>query len=113
MGLTRKCILTDTIKAGAALAANLFVERDGTLPANGGNAWGVTAAAAKDDEYVPVDILGISIATADAAIAAGAALEVRTTGKVRPRTGSNTIVARARTAAAARDDLLEVVLIPN
>ena len=107
-------ILRRTVKAGAALAAQRFVEADGTYPAAGGAALGVTYTAAADDDYVSVTLLGIvPVETTAAAVAVGAAVMVDAAGKVQTRTGTNTIVGRALEAAPAAGGTILVHLIPN
>ena len=66
-GQTKKPILTDSINGGAELTANLFVARDGTLAAAGSKPYGVTVSKVTAGETIPVDVAGITIATAASA----------------------------------------------
>ena len=111
-GATKKVILTDTVKLNADIDANLFVQVGGVLPAAGGTAWGVTASSGKDGDYVPVDILGITVVTAGGAIAAGAEVKAAATGKALTHTAGTTRRGLARTAAAADGDDFELFLTP-
>ena len=107
-------ILRRTIKAGAALEAQRFVEADGTYPAAAGTALGVTYTKAANDEYVSVTLLGVvPVETTAAAVAVGDALQVDASGKVLTRTGSNVIVARALEAAPAAGGTILVHLVPT
>lgn len=106
-------ILTETVVAAAAMPANRFVTGVGAVPAANANVMGVTRApAGASGDLVPVDSLGITEVEASAAIAAGAALATTNDGRaVTHSTGA--VVARARTAAGAAGQLIEVMLIPN
>ncbi len=107
-------VLTLTVTAAATLAANRFVELDGTYPTAGGKAFGVTRVDAVTGDPVPVDILGTTIVECGAAVTADAALMVDAAGKVVPLTGSaKQAVARAMEAGAADGSKIEVLLIPS
>lgn len=108
-------ILTLTVTAAGALAANRFVTQAGAYPAAGAAAFGVTrTSAATVGDLVPVDVMGTAIAEAGAAITLEAALQVDATGRVVPLTvGSKSPVARAMAAAGAAGDLIEVLLVPS
>lgn len=107
-------ILTLTVIAAAALAANRFVEQDGTYPTAGGSAFGVTRVDAVTGDPVPVDVLGTTIVECGAAVAKDVALMVDANGKVVPLAGSaKQAVARSMEAGAADGALIEVLLIPS
>lgn len=108
-------LLTLTVTAAGALAANRFVTQAGAYPAAGAAAFGVTrTSAATAGDLVPVDVLGTAIAEAGAAITLDAALQLDATGRVVPLTvGSKSPVARAMAAAGAAGELIEVLLVPS
>jgi hypothetical protein len=88
-------VLALTVQATATLAANRFIEADGT------------------GDQMTVDCLGTAIVEAGGAIAAKGACKVDAAGKVLAHDSTNKIVAMALTAAAADGDLIHVLLIPN
>ncbi|MFZ5520458.1 MAG: capsid cement protein [Pseudomonadota bacterium] len=107
-------LLTLTVAAAGALAANRFITAAGAYPAAGGAALGVTrtpAGAAGD--LLPTDALGTTIVEAGAAFTAGAALMVDATGRAVAHTGTNIKVGQALQAAGAAGAMVEVLLIPN
>jgi hypothetical protein len=108
-------LLTLTIPAAAAnQAALVFIDWNGALPAAGGHTAGVVRAPGVNvGDLLPVDILGTTVATANAAIAAGQRLEVDAAGNVGPWVSPNVAVAVALEAAPAAGATLEVALIPN
>lgn len=105
-------LLTLTAIATAALAAERFVTAAGAYPAAGANAFGVTNTSAASGARVAVDVIGTTVVTAGAAIAANAYLQVGPTGKAVTRTTGVT-VAQALQAASADGDRIEVLLISN
>ena len=112
MSALKKTILTDTVKLTATVAANLGVDLDGTLPSANGSIWGVSASKGVSGDQIPVDTLGITVGIAGAAVAAGADLKITADGKFITHTVGTTRVGRARTAAAAADDEIEIFLTP-
>jgi hypothetical protein len=106
-------IVTLSIASTATVPANRFIEDDGTLPAAGGSALGVTRNASVSGDLVPVDVVGTCIVEAGGVIAKGGACKVDAAGKVLAHDSTNKIVARALSAAAADGDLIHVLLIPN
>lgn len=107
-------LLTLTVIAAATLAANRFVERDGTYPAAGGNALGVTRFDGVAGDSLAVDVLGTTIVECGAAVAADAALMVDATGKVVTLAGAGKqAVGRALEAGAADGSKIEILLIPS
>lgn len=105
-------LLTLTAIATGALAAERFTTAAGAYPAAGANAFGVTNTSAAIGDRVAVDVIGTSVATAGAPVAANAYLQVGTDGKAITRTTGVT-VAQALQAAAADGDRIEVLLISN
>jgi hypothetical protein len=105
-------ILTLTLKAGAALAANRFVESDGTYPTAGGTALGVTrTSAGAIGDLVPIDVMGTANAEAGGAVSVGDELQVDNAGKVVERT-TGVCVGVALTAGGD-GSLVEVLLHLN
>lgn len=78
-----------------------------------GNAVGFSRVAGISGDRVPVDALGTALATAGAAISAGALVEVHTTVSQVVTKSAGVAIGRALTAAAAAGDVIEVLLIPN
>ncbi len=105
-------LLTLTVAASATLAAERFVTAAGAYPAAAGNALGVATTRAVSGELFDVDVLGTAVATAGAAIAKNAYVQIDTDGKVITRT-SGVAVGQALQAASADGDRIEVLLIPN
>ena len=106
-------ILRHSIKVASKTKAGRFVEADGTTPAPGSNALGPVYTDVDANDMVAVTVLGTASAIAGAAIAKGAALKVEADGKVITATNDTVTVARALTAAAAEDDDVLVLIIPN
>lgn len=105
-------LLSLTIFAGAALAAERFVTAAGTYPTAAGNATGVTTTTAANGAAVAIDVLGTAIGTAGAAIAKNAYVQISTDGKVVTHT-TGVAVAQALQSAVADGSRLELLLIPN
>lgn len=105
-------VLCVTRTAGATLAANRFVKPDGTYPAAGGAALGVTRTSAELGDPIPVDVLGTTPVEAGGPVAVGPVM-VDATGRVVTHTGVNVKVAIAFSAATAAGQQVEVFLIPN
>lgn len=107
-------ILTLTVMATAALTGNRFCERDGTLPAAGGNALGVARFNAAIGDLVSVDVQGTAIAECGGAVPIDSPLMVDAAGKVVVLTGSaKQSVGRALEAGAGDGSLIEILLIPS
>lgn len=82
MSAQKKPILTITRNATAAITAHRAVTLLGAVAAAGTEAAGFAVTNAAIGEDFAVDVIGTSIATAGASIAAGAALQVGTNGQV-------------------------------
>lgn len=108
-------ILTLTVVAGGAVAAERFVTQSGSYPVAGAAAIGVTrTSAAQAGDLLPVDVLGTSIVEAGGAITLDAALMADAQGRAVPLTvGSKSPVARALGTAAGAGDRIEVLLVPS
>lgn len=109
-------LLTLTVAAAGALAADRFVTIGGAYPAAGGLAFGVTrTSAGAAGDLLPVDVMGTAIVQAGAAIAVGATVMVGTDGKAITHDGDGDkhALGRALEAAAGDGSLIEVLLIPS
>lgn len=107
-----KSILALSIVAATAITAQQFVTAGGAVASAAGNALGVARSDAASGALVPVDVLGTAVATAGAAITAGAHVEIGTAGKV-VTLASGKAVGVALEAAGADGDPVEIFLIPN
>ena len=75
-------LLTLTVVAAAALAADRFVTHAGAYPAAGGLPLGVTrSGAGAAGDLLPVDVMGTAVVEAGAAFGRDVALMVGTAGK--------------------------------
>ncbi len=100
-----------TIDITGIVQPETFVGVNGAEAAAAANALGVAPNYA-ENEPGTVDTLGLVTVKVQAAIAAGALVEVGTSGRAVTRT-AGVIVARAIDAAANADERIRVVLIPN
>ncbi len=105
-------LLTLAVIATAALEAERVVGRDGKYATAGGPAFGVTNTKGAIGDRVPTDVAGTSIATAGAAFADGAYLQVGVDGKLITR-ATGVPVAQALQVATADGDRVEVLWIPS
>lgn len=105
-------LLTLSIAATAVVAAERFVTAAGAYPSAGGNAFGVATTKAAIGELFGADVLGTSVATAGAAIAKNAYVQIGSDGKVVTH-AAGVAVAQALQAASADGDRIELLLIPN
>lgn len=105
-------ILTTTVIATAAVLANRFVTIAGGYPTANGNALGVTRTEAVVDDAMSVDVHGIAVVEASAAIAKGAAVAATADGQAVTHT-TGAVVGRALGAATAAGEKIEILLIAN
>lgn len=101
-----------SVVATAALTQARAVNIAGAVPAAAATCLGIAQNGGAIGDAVPVVALGTVIAEAGAAIAAGAALELDSSGRVVTKSAGVTI-GRALAAAGASGDMIEVFLIPN
>lgn len=107
-------ILTLTVAATGAVAANRFVTPAGAQAGADANTLGVTrASAGAAGDKMPVDVLGTAIVESGAAISAGATLKSNASGQAITWASSGAKVALALQAATASGQMIEVLLIPN
>lgn len=105
-------VVTHSVVATAALTAARAVNVAGAVPAAAARCLGFAKFSGAIGERVPVAILGTTVAEAGAAITAGAALELDSSGRVITRSAGVT-VGHALGSAGAAGDKLEILLIPN
>ena len=107
-------LLTLTVTAAAALAANRFVKTAGIYPTAGGLALGVTRCDGGVGDLVPIDVLGTAVVQAGAAIALDVPVMVTADGKVIAHDGDGDKHAVGRSLEAAIDGgLVEILLVPT
>lgn len=104
-------VLTLTLTAAAALAAERFVTTDGNVPAAGGYAIGVTTTEAAKGEAFAADVMGTTVVEAGGAIAAGQGVQTDASGKA-VALSSGVALGTALQAATADGDRIEVLLTP-
>lgn len=103
-----------TVIATAALTAERMVTGAGAVATAAGRALGATRSDAAIGEPTTVDVLGTSLVTAGAAIAADALVEVGAAGKVVTKAAGVTVGRLAPGSVALADgDVVEVILIVN
>lgn len=105
-------LLPLTVTATGAVTKNRFVSYAGAHATAAAAALGVSRTGAAIGEDFTADTLGTALVEAGEVIAIGGAVEVGAAGKAAALDAGVT-VARARTAAAADGDLIEVMLIPS
>lgn len=111
--MTQKiALLSLSVAATAALAAERFIGAGGAYATAAGNAFGVTATQAKVGELVSADVLGTTVVTAGGVIAKNAYVQVGSDGKAVTHT-TGVAVGQSLQAAAADGDRIEVLLIQN
>ncbi len=107
-------ILTLTVTASGAIAANRFVTPAGAQAGADANTLGVSQLAASGAGVkIPVVVLGTAVVEAGAAVAAGATLESDASGRAVTWATSGPKIAIALDAAGAAGDFIEVLTIPN
>lgn len=108
-------LLTLSVVATGAIAAQSFASPTGGQATAGGNAMGVARYAANQaGDKVPVDVIGTTVVLSGAALTPGSLVEVGAGGLAVPK---NTGVAVARVApgdsAPGAGAPVEVILLPN
>lgn len=103
-------LLTLSVAATAALSANTFITLGGATAAAGALAQAVATTDGQAGDLVPADVLGTTTVIAEAAIAAGAALQVGAAGGATPQVAGGICVAYALEDASL-GELLEVLLV--
>ena len=112
MAASSKSVLTLGVLAAVAITQGRAITAAGAVAAGAARSVGIAETDAAIGARVPYTALGTALATAGAAIAVGALVEVGTAGKLITRS-AGVSVGTALTAAAADGDQIEVLLIPN
>lgn len=107
-------ILTVGVTAGAALTAFRAVSDAGVLPTAAARCLGFVQQPVQSGDRAPVVVLGTVQAEAGAAIAANAAVELDSSGRVVTKSAGVTVgrLLPGYTASAA-GDIVEIVLLPS
>ncbi len=110
--VTARPLLTLTVqKADANETFRRFIQADGTRAGAGERTLGVVRErSAVDDTFVPVDVAGIVLVVAGAAIAADAVVASDDEGRAVTQAGAAVVAGKALAAAAAEDDHVPVLI---
>jgi Uncharacterized conserved protein (DUF2190) len=108
-------LLTLTVIAAGALAANRFITLAGAYPAAGANPLGVSrSSAAVAGDLVPTDVIGTATVEAAGNFTAGQALMVDNQGRVVVHDGDGDKFAIAKALEAGSNGaFVEVLLLPT
>lgn len=109
MAQTRQVVLTTTLIAAAALLPNRFVTVAGKQAAAGELALGVAEVIGDVGDAVAVDVIGITVVEAGAAVAAGVQVEADAQGCAVTH-ASGKVLGLALDAATAQGDFIRVKL---
>ncbi len=104
--------LTLPVKLTAPVLKYTFVDLTGANATAAAYSHGVAMTDGAIGEVIPVVVLGTAPVIASAAIAKGAKVEVAAAGKA-ATIAAGIAVARAMEAAAAANQIIEVLLLPN
>lgn len=105
--------LTLTVIAAAALEPARFVKQDGTMPAAGGVAFGVTRSGAAEGDPTPVDVHGTAIVECGGDVAKDAAVMTDAQGRAVTATGTGALPLGRAMEAGTSGGLIEILLIPS
>ena len=75
-------LLSLTLTAGGTLSANRFIDYDGTTPAAGAAAFGVTRSSASSGDSITVDVAGVVAVETGGVFAAGVEVQCDSSGRV-------------------------------
>ncbi len=108
-------IFTVTARASGAVQEKRFVDHSGAQAGANANALGVSGASAADGELLPVHVLGTAIVETGGAVNVGDPVSSDAQGRavVTDGTTYTVKVGRAREAASAAGEFIEVLLIPS
>ncbi|KFK91718.1 MULTISPECIES: DUF2190 family protein [unclassified Serratia] len=107
--VTQQVILTTTLVAAAALTQQRLVGGDGKPCAAGLPALGVAEVDAQPGDAVPINVLGILVVEAGAALTAGQSVQSDGNGCAIPLVTGKSPVGMALDAAAAAGDLVRLL----
>lgn len=105
--------LTLTVIAAAVLAAHRFVDQDGTLPAAGGAAFGVTRTSAAIGDPTPVDVQGTTLVMCGGTVAKDEFVMTDDTGRAVKLAGTGVYPLGRAMSAGASGAVIEVLLVPS
>lgn len=108
-------LLTLTVIATAAIAAETFVTAAGAVPTQGANVLGVANSAAAIGDALGVQSDGVAIVVSGGVFAANVPVSTDVAGKAIavPGAAPNAIVGRALDASTGAGQRVRVKLIPN
>lgn len=109
MAQTKQVVLTTTVKTTGAVQPHRFVGYDGKQAAAAAAVLGVTEYEGNSGDAVAVDVIGIVLVEAGAALAAGQAVESDAQGCA-VALASGKAAGTALDAASAQGDLIRVLL---
>lgn len=110
MAKTKQVLLTTTVKTTGAWQPNRLINFAGKQAENGEAVLGVSVYEADTGDLAAVDVSGIALVEAGAAIAAGAAVSAGTQGLAIAQTGTAKFVGTALDAATAAGEVIRVFL---
>lgn len=113
MAASNYAVLTKTLPLTGTVAQYGPVTAAGAPATAAGNAVGFSQVAGVSGDNAPIVMLGTTLATAGAAITAGALVEVHTTVAQVVTKSAGVSIGRALTAAGAAGDQIEVLIIPQ
>ena len=114
MAATNKPLLTLGVLATAALTQYRAVTTAGAVPSAAAACLGFAEHGGAIGDRVPVTVMGTALAEAGAAISAGAAVELDSSGRVVTKSAGVTVgrLAPGYTAGAS-GDIVEVIMLPS
>ena len=110
MAKTKQVLLTTTVKTTGAWQSNRLVSFAGKQAENGEAVLGVSIYEADVGDVAGVDVAGIALVEAGAAIAAGAAVSAGTQGLAITQVSPAKFVGTAIDAATAAGEIIRVLL---
>lgn len=108
MNKTQKVVLTDSVQALADIAARRLVGMSGQPAAAGAQVYGVAEADTAAGNMAPVNVLGVLLVEAGAALSAGDELEADAEARAVTKT-TGKVAGIALDAATGPGDLIRVV----
>lgn len=107
---TKQIILSTSIAATSAWVANRCITYTGALATAGDNVLGISPYEANAGDIAAVNLRGIAVVEAGAAIAVGQEVMTAAQGVIIPLTGTVKPIGNALDAATAVGDLIRVLL---
>lgn len=114
MASSKISLLVSSVVATATLSQYRAATEAGAVPAAAARCFGFTETAGAIGDRVPVAVIGTTIAEAGAAIAANAAVELDSSGRVVTRSAGVTVGRlMPGSVASAAGDMVEILLMPS